>query len=85
VTVRQPFVIESQEMQNGGVQIVNVNAILHGIPAELIRFAVRHSASHTTSSAPHGETVRVVVSAIGSLGRGRAAKLTSPDNQSIFE
>ena len=35
VAVSEAFVIETQEVQDGGVQVVDVNFVFDGVPAEL--------------------------------------------------
>ena len=49
VAVREPLVIEAHQVQNRGVQVVNVNRILDCLEAEVVRRAVRDPALDTTS------------------------------------
>ena len=35
VAIGKTFVIEAHEMQDGGVQVVDVNFVFDGVPAEL--------------------------------------------------
>ena len=51
VVERQTLVVETQEMQDGRVEIVDVHAACDGVHAELVRRAVHHAA--TNSSASH--------------------------------
>ena len=39
ITIRQPFVIEVEAVEDRGVQVVDARRILHGLEAELIRRA----------------------------------------------
>src|SRR5688500_1979912 len=68
----QPLVVEAQQVQDRGVQIVDVYLVLHGSEAEVVGSAVGHAAFHAAASQPHGETPVVVVAA-GSAFRGRSA------------
>src|SRR5262249_52448926 len=40
VTISQAFVVEAQEVQDGGVQVVDVNTLFDGAVAELVGGAV---------------------------------------------
>ncbi len=40
VAIRQPLVVEAHEVQNGGVQVVDVDAVLDGCDAEFVGGAV---------------------------------------------
>ena len=39
-TVRQAFMVDSQAVQNGGVEVVNVDGILGDVVAVVVRLAV---------------------------------------------
>lgn len=67
------------------MQVVHVDLVIHGLEPELIRAAVGKSSFHAASSQPHGETFGIVIPTIGSLGVGRAAKLSAPPDQRIFQ
>src|SRR5262245_34613642 len=45
VIKRQPHVIDSQQVQKGGVKIVNVHGILGRLPADLVRSAIGDAVS----------------------------------------
>ena len=64
VVKRQPLMVQPQQVKNGGVQVMHMNFVVHRTEAKLIRFAVSHSAPHTTSRHPHREAVMIVVSSI---------------------
>ena len=49
VSVCQPHVIQAQQMQHCGMQIVHMNAIFHGIVTVLVRVAVGQSALNTAA------------------------------------
>ena len=96
VDVRQPmvssgmavgelFVIQTQQMQDGGVPVVNVDGILHGFVAVLISGTKRHPAFDTPARHPQRVPLVVVSASVPPLPVGRAAKLASPDDQRVFE
>src|SRR5712672_717611 len=52
-------VIEAKQVQDGGVQVVDVDGILDGVEAELIAPAQREPALHAAAGEPHAEASRV--------------------------
>src|SRR3954452_16990024 len=91
VTVRQLLVVETQQVQEGGVQVVDVDGILHGTEAELVGGAVDLSALDAAAGHPDREAVRVVIASVDlpalriQLDRGRAPELATPENQRLVE
>src|SRR5690349_472335 len=55
VTIREPRVVETHEVQDGGVQVVDVNFVLNSVPAEVVGRAMHHAAFHAAARHPHGE------------------------------
>src|SRR5437879_12373901 len=49
----QALVIETEEMKDGGVEIVNVNRLLRDVESEIVGAAVTHSAFHAATGQPH--------------------------------
>ena len=43
ILVGQPFVVEAETMQDGRLQIVNVNLVLRDVEAQIVRRAVREA------------------------------------------
>ena len=78
--IGQPFMIEAEEVEHGGMEVVDVDDILHGPEAEFVRGAVGVAASSAATGKPAGEAVMVVVAAVkcGILGNGCAAEFTTP-------
>ena len=60
VVVAQALVIESEQVQERGVEIVNGRDILHRLVAELIRGSVAETALYARAREPDGEPLRVV-------------------------
>src|SRR5262249_25306964 len=63
VAIRQPLVIESQEVQDRRVQIVHVDAVLLGGEAEVVGGTVDVAALGASAGQPHAEAVVIVVAA----------------------
>src|SRR5437667_8405114 len=87
--IRQLLVVQSQEMKNSRVKVVNVPGILSGEEAQLVRGSNRDAWFHAATRHPHGEGLDVMIashsSALVNLSHGRAAKLSPPDHQRIVE
>ena len=62
-TICQLFMVETQLMHNGGLQIVNVDSVLRDLESQLIGPAVVESSFDSSTGHPHRETIRIVVSA----------------------
>ena len=63
VAVGEPFVIETQEVEDGGVEIVMRDAVLDGVHAEFVGGAVGDPPLDAAARHPHGEAVMVVAAA----------------------
>ena len=80
--------IDTQQMQDCSIQVMNVNRIFAEVLTEIIRFGVRHSWCDTTTCHPGRKTTWVVIPPAVfftqiSLAIHRPSKLTSPDYQRI--
>ena len=56
------FVIETHKMEDGGVQVVDMNGFIDCPITEVIRCSVGQTALYASSRQPQGESVVVVVS-----------------------
>ena len=79
--------IESQEMQDRGVDIVRVHDSFDGVLAEFIRRAITQAPFHAATGHPHrvtpvGMSAAITVSLV--IAR-RADNLASPDDQRLVE
>ncbi len=81
VSEREPFVIQTKQVQNGCVQIVDRQLVLHGFDAQFIGRAVTDTRPDASTSQKRCETVWIVISAFGALLKNRhSAELCAPDN-----
>jgi four helix bundle protein len=85
VAVCEPLVIEAHQVQDGGVEIVDMHAVLDGVNSEFVGRAVDHAAADSATGHPHGETGAVVVAAALALGSGRASEFAAPQHQCFIE
>ena len=87
----EAFVIEAEEMQDGGLQIMNVHGPLGDVEAQFIGGAKGEAAFNTTAGEPEAEGLRMVIAAELAVERGvaldhwRAAKFPAPDHQGILQ
>ena len=65
--IRQLFVVEPHQVQQRGVQIVDVDLLLDRLVAERISGSVMESALHSAAGHPDRESVWVVVAAFRTL------------------
>ena len=82
--------VDAEEMQDGGVQVMHVHGILGHIVAEVVGLAVTGAGLHAAAGHPHGEATRVVVAAgFGAvpfaLAGDAAAELAAPDDERVLE
>ena len=94
VAVGEAGVVEAEEVEHGGVQVVDVDRLVRGGEAEFVGAAVDLAPLDATAGEPAGEAVVVVVAAVhlahvrarrGELDGGRAAELAAPDDQRVLE
>ena len=63
VTIRESFVVESHQMKNGRVQIMDMHTVFHSRQTKLIRCSVTDPAFHAAASHPRGEAIVIMVAA----------------------
>ena len=86
----EAFVVETELLENGGVDIADVHWVLEDVVAEVISDTMRDAALDAASRHPHSETLRMVIAAIvGSrefaLAVDGAAEFAAPNDQGIVE
>ena len=91
--VGEVFMIDTHEMKQGGMEIMDIDFVFHGIVAEVVGLPVVISGFHPSSGEPGGESVRVMVSSIlmptgntvEKFKGGSSAKFTAADDEGIVE
>src|SRR5262245_58575128 len=58
---REPGVVDAQAVQEGGVQVVDVDAVFGDVVTIIVGFAVRDTGLDAAAGQPDGEATRVVV------------------------
>lgn len=64
----ESFVVDAEQVQQRGVEIMNVNRILHDVIAKLTSFTVDQTPLHPTSRHPSGEASRMMVPTVVGAG-----------------
>src|SRR5579863_797438 len=94
VTVRKLCMVDSQQIENGGVNVVDMHRLVDHLPAEIIRRTVGHSALDPATGQPHRESVGIVIAAIvrlatheaaAHLDDGGSSKLRAANDESFVE
>lgn len=85
--VCEPGVVEAEELEDGGMEVMDVNGFVDGGEAEVIGCAVDITALHAAARHPHGEAIVVVIAPgeLGEFGDWGAAELSTPEYESGVE
>src|SRR5690349_6230063 len=83
-------VLDSEAMQDGGLQVVDVHRIFENVVAIIVGFADGQAALDSTAGHPNRKTPRMMIaSVVGSrkfsLAVHRSAKFTRPDDQRVVQ
>src|SRR6266851_5847220 len=83
-------VVDAHEVEDGGVDVMDVHRLVHHLPPEVIGRSIGHAALDASAGEPHAEAVRVVVttgmgSGSAELDHRRSAKLRTADDDGLVE
>lgn len=86
----QSFVINSHQVHQRGVKIVDLHAVFNNVHAVVIGLAILHASIDSGAGQPDRETVAVVISTVAlssqvALRIHRATEFTAPDNQRVIQ
>src|SRR5262249_9672351 len=82
VAIGQAGVVDAHQMQDGGVQVVDVDLVPHRVPAVLVGGAVDQAAADAPAGQPHREAA---AGGWGCAGGGGGAELPAPDDERVGE
>ena len=85
VGVGEAPVVEAEGMQEGGLEVVDRDHVLHGPVSELVGRAVGITGLESASGQPQREAVAVVVAAVGPLRDREPAELAGPEDDGRVE
>src|SRR5436305_1413201 len=81
----EPGVVDAEQVQDGGVQVVAVGRVLDGLVRPLVAGAVGDAAADAAAGEPGGEGERVVVAPLAPLAARHPAELGGPDDDRVVE
>src|SRR4051794_9471307 len=70
VAVGEGLVVEAEQVEDRGVEVVDVDGVGHGLVAEVVGGAVDVAPLDASPGEPHGETVVIVVAPVHLAGVG---------------
>ena len=78
--------IQTEQVEDRGVEIVERRGVLHGLETEVVARAVARARFHASAHEKTREGVRVVVAAraVG-LEKRHATEFRAPDDERVFE
>ncbi len=62
--------VDSHEVEDGGVEFVEVDGVLDDVVAEVVGFTEADPAFDPCAGHPHGEAARVMIATVVRLGQG---------------
>jgi hypothetical protein len=80
VEERELLVVQTQQVQDGCVQVVDVNGSFDGVEPELVRSADDLAALDAATGEPHAEAEGIVISTVTLFGLRGATELAAPDD-----
>ena len=88
--VGEAFVVDAEEMKDRCVEVVNVDGIFKDVVAIVVGFSNGDSFFYSCSSHPHAEALGMMITSVifasqFSLTVGGSPKLSTPDEESIFQ
>ena len=89
-SVGEMFVVDAEEVQDGGVEIIDVNWIPGDVVTEIVGFAPGHAGFDAAASHPHGEASwMMVATSFGAvpfaLACHASSEFPSPEDQSVVQ
>ena len=87
VVIHQPRVLDSEQVQDRGVEVVDRDRVLGDLVADFIRCAVRDPAFQARTGHPGGEGERVMVATTraDAFGERSASELARPEHERVVQ
>ena len=90
ITVGQLLMINSEQMKNGGLQVMHVDGVLHDVHAIVIGLSIAEPGLYSATGQPVSEAIRVMITPVTGtrqfpLAINRTPKFTTPDHQGVFK
>lgn len=84
-SVGKASVVDAQQMEHGGMEVVNFCFVCDGFVAKFVGGTVNGAAFDTPASHPHGKAKWVMIASVTSLSKRRASELAGPDHECLVE
>ena len=84
-TVSQPLVVESHQVQDRGVQVMDRHHVLYRVHTEFVCVAVNQPLANSAPGHPNGEPGFVVIPSVPVAGVWGPSELRGPDHQCLVE
>ena len=84
IAIGQPFVVEAEQVKNGCLQVMKVNAVLGGIVGVHIRAAVGNAWLDSGTGQEKCHRMWVMVASVAALANRCTAKLGTPKDQCVL-
>ena len=81
----QFFVIDAEQMENGGVQIVTIRFVFDCAPGPFVTLTISNSRLESRAGHPGNEGAAVMIAANAALAKGHAAKFGRPNQKCLLE
>ena len=90
VIVGESFVIDAEEVQDGGVVVVPMDGFVDGFPADFVGCSPVESGFESTAGHPDGESVHIMISTgsddeFAGLSEGCASEFCGTENEGIVK
>lgn len=85
VVVGEALVVDAHEVEQRGVEVVEVDFVFGGVPTEVVSCPIDGASLHSATRETQGVAVGVVFSTVCSLTGWRTTKFAAPNDESIFE
>ena len=81
----EAFVVDADQVQHGGVEVVDFDLVLNGSVAPFIGGTIGHAAFDASAGHPDGKALGIVIATIRSLGKGGTAEFAGKNQQGFIE
>ena len=85
VSESELFVVHPEQVQDGGVEVMDVNFVFGDGRPDIIGHAVSQAAFDPRARQPGGVASAVMAAAFGAVDAGGSAKLGRPDDERVIE
>lgn len=85
VMKRKFFMVQTEQMEQRGMVVMDVHFLIYRIKPIIIAAAVAEAGLYSTAGKPIGKSVGIMIAAVVALRRWRAAKFGSPNHQRFIQ